>query len=138
MFKKILLGSELLLGLILIFCVLYNNKTSPINIGMDLNLKNGTMIAGIFYFLKETINFVLVHSEAVTPSFIQSFLIILEIITGSFMSIAAYCHDRVTVIESSLEIDLTINYGIAALGLLYVFKSLSKVILSNDNLNMSE
>lgn len=140
MLRKILLGSELLLGILLIICILYNNKSSPLSsiLGIDLNLKNGTMIAGIFYFIKEIINFVIVHSEATTPSFIQSFLIIMEILTGSFMALTSYCHDRVTFIESNLEIDLTINYGIAALGLLYIFKSLSKVILSNDNINMNE
>jgi len=140
MFKKIILGAELLLGIILILCVFFNNKSSPISsiIGMDLNLKNGTMVAGIFYFIKEIINFIVIHSEATTPSFLQSFLIIMEILTGAFMALTAYCHDKVTFIESNLEMDLTVNYGIAALGLLYVFKSLSKVILSSDNLNMSE
>jgi len=135
MLKKFFLGSELSIGILLILCVLFNNKTSPINIGMDLNLKNGTMIVGIFYFLKEIANFVIVHAEATTPPFIQSFLMILEIVIGFFMSITSYCHDKITFIESLLNVDLTINYGIAALGLLYIFKSLSKVILSSNNLN---
>lgn len=140
MLRKILLGIELLLGLILLVCILFNNKTGSASavIGIDLNIKNGTIIAGIFYFIRETINFIIVHSDAMTPPFIQSFLMILEMITGIFMALSGYAQDKAIFIESSLNIDLTINYGIAALGLLFIFKSLNKFVLADTNMDIND
>lgn len=130
MIKRIVAAIEIIVGLCLLFCVFVNGRTNSFTsaLGIEANVVNAVILAGIFIILKSIIEISLAAGEDRTTPIFQRLVMFMGILTGFSLVFTGLCDTRSTIFEEYFQLEIISNHGVVVLATYYATKAVAELV----------